>query len=64
MNTVIRTRDAATGRVMLTGHNTDAEGFIQAIASGLESHGLKDKVTKAVVYGYGGVSTVVFRFGE
>ena len=42
----------------LSGYNTDAMGFRQAIIRGIVES--KIKVKTAVVYGYGGVSSVVF----
>merc|ERR1712166_567828 len=52
VNTVIRVGSK------LKGYNTDALGFSHAISQGLS--GLTPQVKTAVVYGYGGVSSVVF----
>merc|ERR1712086_17574 len=54
VNTVIRVGSK------LTGFNTDALGFRHAITEGLATAGLTPPVRTAVVYGYGGVSSVVF----
>ena len=54
VNTVIRVGSK------LKGFNTDALGFRQAIIQGLDTAGLRPIVKTAVVYGYGGVSSVVF----
>jgi shikimate 5-dehydrogenase len=53
VNTVIHTHDSR-----LIGYNTDAMGFREAITGGIRSSKLVLKT--AVVYGYGGVSSVVF----
>jgi shikimate 5-dehydrogenase len=56
VNTVIvkRTEDR---RSQLYGYNTDAVGFRVAIDNALRSSGVQ--VTKAICYGYGGVTSVV-----
>jgi shikimate dehydrogenase len=57
VNTIIRT-NSPDGAAVLKGYNTDALGFRQAITEGIAASGLDIKT--AVVYGYGGVSSVVF----
>lgn len=54
VNTVIRLGSK------LKGFNTDALGFRDAITQGLATARLTQPVKTAVVYGYGGVSSVVF----
>jgi shikimate 5-dehydrogenase len=53
VNTVVHTHDSR-----LVGYNTDAMGFRQAIKGGISAS--KFSIKTAVVYGYGGVSSVVF----
>lgn len=55
VNTVIVKKEE--GALKLKGYNSDALGFRQAIANGIEKSGFQ--VTSAVCYGYGGVTSVV-----
>jgi len=61
VNTVVRRRrqNAATGQweEILAGYNTDAEGFAVAVEQGISGI----RLTRAVVYGYGGVTNVAVR---
>lgn len=54
VNTVVKGPDG-----LLTGYNTDAHGFREAIAAGVAN--IEPPVKTAVVYGYGGVFSVVSR---